>query len=276
MNFIQFITTKRFVKHFALSLLITLVLSWIILAFLKQYTKHGASAVVPSFVGLSLSELNNFEASHDFDIAIVDSVYDYTKKGGTIVSQDPLPSSKVKPGRTIYLSVVAYLPEQVKMPALVDLSLRQAKALLQTYGLKLGFVKIVPDPAKNAVIQATYKGRGIQSGTAISKGSPIDLYVGSGTGGNEASIPFIIGKTRQEAISELVHLGLVLGSETYENGADSLNAKVYTQTPMYVYGKKIATGSSINLTYRSGDSFDFEDYIQNLVIDTVVNDSIAP
>lgn len=276
MNFIQFITTRRFVKHLALSLLITLVLSWIILTFLKQYTKHGASAEVPTFVGLSLTQLNNFEAAQDFDIAIVDSVYDYTKKGGTIVSQDPLPASKVKPGRTIYLSVVAFLPEQVKMPALVDLSLRQAKALLQTYGLKLGFVKIIPDPAKNAVIQATYKGRGIQPGMAIPKGSPIDLFVGSGNGGNEALIPFLIGKTRQEAISEIVHLGLDLGSESYENGADSINAKVYMQAPMYVFGKKITTGSSINLTYRSGDSFDFENYIQNLVIDTVVNDSITP
>ena len=276
MNFIQFITTRRFVKHFALSLLITLILSWVILTFLKQYTKHGASIMVPSFVGLALAEVDNFESAHDFDIAVVDSVYDYTKKGGTIVSQDPLPKSKVKPGRTIYLSVVAYLPEQVKMPALIDLSLRQAKALLQTYGLKLGFVKMIADPAKNAVLQVTFRGRGIQPGTAIPKGSQIDLYVGSGSGGNDAFLPFLIGKSRTEAISDIVRIGLVLGTESYENGADSLNAKVYMQSPMYVFGKKISSGSSISLTYQSGESFDFENYIQNLVIDTVVNDSIQP
>jgi beta-lactam-binding protein with PASTA domain len=276
MNFIQFITTKRFVKHFALSLLITLILSWIILVSLKQYTKHGASIVVPAFIGLSLDELSKFESAGEFEIAIIDSVYDYTKKGGTIVSQDPLPNSKIKPGRTIYLSVVAFLPEQVKMPALVDLSLRQAKALLQTYGLLLGSIKLIPDPAKNAVIQVTFHGRNIPPGAPISKGSTIDLYIGSGSGGNIALIPFLIGKNRTEAISDLVRLGLALGSETYESGADSLNAKVFMQSPMYVFGKKISTGSLISLTYRSDATFDFENYIQTLVIDTVRNDSIHP
>jgi eukaryotic-like serine/threonine-protein kinase len=276
MNFIQFITTKRFVRHFALSLLITLTISWVILAFLKQYTKHGHSVTVPSFVGLSLMEVNKLESVGDFDLTVVDSVFDYTKKGGTIVSQDPLPNSKVKPGRTIYLSVVAFLPEQVKMPALIDLSLRQAKALLQTYGLKLGFVKMIPDPAKNAVLQVTYKGRGIQPGSSIPKGSLIDLFVGSGVSGDEVNIPFLIGKTRTEAISDIRRLGLDLGNESYEAGADSLNAKVYMQAPMYVFGKNISTGSTISLTYRSTESFDFDSYIQNLVIDTVKYDSIQP
>jgi eukaryotic-like serine/threonine-protein kinase len=276
MNFIQFITTKRFVKHFALSLLITLAISWVILAFLKQYTKHGDSVSVPSFVGLSLSDLNKLESAKDFYLAVVDSVFDYTKKGGTIVSQDPLPKSKVKPGRTIYLSVIAFLPEQVKMPALIDLSLRQAKALLQTYGLKLGFVKLIPDPAKNAVLQVTCRGRGIQPGVSIPKGSLIDLFVGSGIGGNEVTIPFLIGKTRTEAITDIRHLGLDLGIESYESEADSLNARVYMQIPMYIFGKKISTGSTISLTYRSTENFDFENYIQNLVIDTVKYDSIQP
>jgi eukaryotic-like serine/threonine-protein kinase len=276
MNFIQFITTRRFVKHFAISLLITLTLSWVILAFLKQYTKHGDSILVPSFVGLSLSEMNKFESARDFELAVIDSVYDYTKKGGTIVSQDPLPNSKVKPGRTIYLSVIAFLPEQVKMPALIDLSLRQAKALLQTYGLKLGFIKLMPDPAKNAVLQVTYRGRGIQPGVSIPKGSTIDLFVGSGVGGDEVNIPFLIGKTRTEAIFDIRRLGLDLGNESYESGADSLNAKVYMQVPMYVYGKNISTSSTISLTYRSTETFDFESYIQNLVIDTAKYDSIQP
>ncbi|NVO18762.1 MAG: PASTA domain-containing protein [Bacteroidetes bacterium] len=276
MNFIQFIITKRFVKHLAISLLITLIISWITLILLQRYTNHGASVEVPNFVGNSLNDLNKIESLGEFDISVVDSVYDYTKKGGTIISQDPLPKSKVKPGRTIYLSVVAFLPEQVKLPALVDLSLRQAKALLQTYGLKLGFVKIIPDPAKNAVIQVTYKGRTIQAGASIQKGSLIDLYVGSGSGGNESYIPFLIGKTRKEAISDIVRAGLSLGSENYDSGADSLNAKVYMQAPMYVYGKKIPVGTTLNLTYKAEGLFDFENYIQSLVIDTVLNDSIQP
>jgi beta-lactam-binding protein with PASTA domain len=202
-------------------------------------------------VGLPIEQLGKLESVDEFDILVVDSVYDYNKKGGLIVSQDPQPGSKVKPGRTIYISVIAYLPEQVKMPSLVDLSLRQAKALLQTYGMKLGFVKMIPDPAKNAVLQVSCRGRNIAPGTMIPKGSIIDIYVGSGTGGSDAQIPFLIGKSRTEAISVIVRLGMMLGEESYSNDADSLNGRVYTQTPVYVYGKKIPIGSTINLSYRS-------------------------
>lgn len=274
MNFIQFITTRRFLKHFALSLLITLVLVWITLTLLKQYTRHGSSVEVPALVGLPIEQLGKLESVDEFDILVVDSVYDYNKKGGLIVSQDPQPGSKVKPGRTIYISVIAYLPEQVKMPSLVDLSLRQAKALLQTYGMKLGFVKMIPDPAKNAVLQVSCRGRNIAPGTMIPKGSVIDIYVGSGTGGNDAQIPFLIGKSRTEAISVIVRLGMMLGEESYSNDADSLNGKVYTQTPVYVYGKKIPLGSTFNLSYRSGATFDFDSYIESLEIDTLRVDSI--
>lgn len=274
MNFVQFITTRRFLKHFGLSLLISLVLAWITLTLLKQYTNHGASIEVPNLVGLNGKDLESLENFEDFDILVVDSVYDYDKPGGMIISQDPLPKSKVKPGRTIYLSMVAFVPEQIKMPALIDLSLRQAKALLQTYGLKLGGVKMIPDPAKNAVIQVTYKGRNISPGTMIFKGSTIDLYVGSGTGGNDAQVPFLIGKSRSEALSEIIRLGMVPGEEIYSGNVDSTDAVVYLQDPMYVYGLRIPLSSTINLTYKSGISFDFDEYIRSLEIDTVKVDTI--
>ncbi len=274
MNFIQFITTKRFLKHFALSLGITLVLGWLVLLLMKQYTHHGSSTVVPALVGLPVSQLADLDAARDFDFLVIDSVYDYMRKGGIIVSQDPLPSAKVKPGRTIYLSVVSFLPEQVKMPALVDLSLRQAKALLQTYGLKLGGVRVIADMAKNAVLQVSVKGHSIQPGKMIPKGSMVDLTIGSGSGGTASLVPFLIGKSRAEAISLITHSGLILGKESYSGEADSLNARVYEQSPMYVYGKQIPIGTSFSLTYRSGETFDFDSYIRTLEIDTLKTDSI--
>jgi len=274
MNFIQFITTKQFLKHFALSLFITLLASWFTLSLLKHYTKHGVTLTVPSFVGLSIFDVTKMESAGSYDLVVVDSVYDYNKTGGIIVSQDPKPNSNVKPGRKIYVSVVAFLPEQVKMPSLVDLSLRQAKALLQTYNLKLGFIKSIPDPAKNAVLQCSHKGKVLQPGSMLPKGSVIDLYIGSGTPGNETLIPFLIGKSRTEALSDIVRLGLMLGEEEFPDHIDTLDAKVYSQDPVFVYGAKIPVLTTVNLTYRSCNNFDFETYIESLQIDTVHNDSI--
>jgi len=276
MNFIQFITTRQFLKHLAYSILLFIVISWITLSFLKMYTRHNQVAVTPNYVGLMMDQVNSLESSKDFTLVVVDSIYDYTRKPGSVISQDPLPETKVKPGRAVYLSLVSYVPEKVSMPALIDLSLRRAKALLQTYGLKLGSIHVAPDIAENAVLRFTVNGRTVKPGTPILKGSIVDLVIGSGTGGGMPAIPFLIGKTRESARLELTRLGFVVGNESYSGDCDSTNAQVYEQDPVYVYGKRIIGGSSFSLTYKSSANFNFEEYIQNLVIDTVPTNAPLP
>lgn len=276
MNFIQFITTRRFLKHLAYSLLLFIAIAWITLTILKLYTRHDQVAVTPDYVGLTMDQIDELESSKDFDLVVVDSIYDYTKKPGSVISQDPAPATKVKPGRAIYLSLVSFMPEQVSMPELVDLSLRRAKALLQTYGLKLGRISVVPDIAENAVLKVSINGRTVKPGTQISKGSVVDLVVGSGTGSGQPAIPFLIGKTRESALLELSRLGFEVGSESYSSDCDSTNALVYEQDPVYVYGKHVVAGTVFNLTYKAGNELNFEEYIRNLVIDTIPAETPLP
>lgn len=273
MNFIQFVTTRTFLKHFAYSVLITAVIVWIVLMLLKMYTRHNQIAVTPNLTGLSMNQVNQLEASKDFQMFVIDSIYDYKKTPGTIISQDPEPGTKVKPGRAIYLSLVSYIPEQVNMPALVDLSLRQAKALMQTYGLKLGTIHIIPDMAENAVLKFSVNGKSIKPGTPVLKGSVVDLIIGSGKGAGQPTLPFLIGKTRNEAIAALTKLGLFVGNESFEGTSDSLNALVYKQIPEYIYGKKIAQGTTFSLIYRTDNDLNFEEYIRELEIDTIQPES---
>jgi len=223
-----------------------------------------------------MDQVNSLESSKDFELVVIDSIYDYTRRPGSVISQDPLPETKVKPGRAIYLSLVSYVPEQINMPSLLDLSLRRAKALLQTYGLKLGSVRIIPDMAKNAVLKATVNGKFITPGSPIRKGSIVDLVVGSGTGSGPQAIPFLIGKTREAAKNELIRLGFSIGNETYSGKSDSTNAIVYEQTPLYVYGKRIEQGTSFSLVFKTGTDLDFEEYIRNMVIDTIPPESPLP
>jgi len=269
MNFIQFITTRRFLKQLAYSFLLFIGIVWITLTVLKAYTRHDQVAVTPNYVGLMMDQVNNLESSKDFELIVVDSIYDYTRKPGSVISQDPLPETKVKPGRAIYLSLVSYMPEKVSMPELVDLSLRRAKALLQTYDLKLGNVSVIADIAENAVLKVTVNGRIVKPGTPILKGSVVDLVIGSGTGAGQPAIPFLIGKTRESALRELARLGLKIGAESYSANCDSTNALVYEQNPVYIYGKRVVAGTVFAITYKSGTELNFEDYIKNLVIDSV-------
>ena len=78
MNFIQFITTRQFLKHLAYSILLFIVIAWITLMILKMYTRHDQVAVTPDYVGLTMDQVNSLEASKDFELVIVDSIYDYT------------------------------------------------------------------------------------------------------------------------------------------------------------------------------------------------------
>lgn len=275
MNFVQFITTKTFLKHFGIAILIVILLSWGILASLKIYTHHGEFVTVPNYLGLTMDEINRLESSNDLEIVEVDSVYDATKTKGSVITQDPLPKSHVKANRKIYITLIASMPEQIGMPDLVDLSLRQATAIIQTYGLRLGSISQVPDIANNAVLRQLFHGRAIEKGKQIPKGATIDLVVGAGFGGDKVQVPFLIGKTRGDALMEIRRFSLNKGSEAFEQGADSLNARVYQQNPAYAVGRYLKLGQSVNLIYRSPSEFDFDAYLQSYKVDTLKNDSIS-
>ncbi len=276
MNFIQFITTKTFLKHLGLSVLFSFILIWIVLLSLRFYTHHNKEIITPSLINISLSQAKGLQTVKKLDLYIMDSVYDASKTPGTIITQDPAAGSKVKPGRKIYISVVSVLPEQVKMPVLVDLSIRQAKALLQTYGLVLGQVVTVPNVPNNSVIKALMNGAEIVGGTLVRKGTVIDLYVGEGLVIKQIELPFLIGKSRQEAISIINSLGLSLGGETFSPACDSITGIVFEQTPIYMYGKTVPSSTKLFLSYKSAKEFDFDSYIKNLAIDTFQKTQTAP
>jgi eukaryotic-like serine/threonine-protein kinase len=242
---------------------------------LNIYTHHGESVDVPDYMGLTMNEISRLESAEDLEIVVVDSVYDATKPKGTVISQDPMPKSHVKANRKIYITLIATMPEQINMPDLVDLSLRQATAILQTYGLRLGGISQVPDIANNAVLRQIYHGRSIEKGKMIPKGATIDLVVGAGFGGDKVQIPFLVGKTRGDALMEIRRFSLNKGTETFEQGADSVNARVYEQDPPYAVGRYLSLGQSVNLIYRSPEEFDFDSYLQSYKVDTLKNDSIT-
>ncbi|MEA5109830.1 hypothetical protein SDC9_28169 [bioreactor metagenome] len=276
MNFFEFIQTRVFVRHFIVSVVLTILIVSLVLWALKWYTHHGESIAVPSLVGLTPEQISQLETITDFEVIIVDSVFDSRMPKGSVIIQDPLPGSNVKRHRKIYLTTVAVMPEKVSMPDLVDLSLRQATATLETYGLKLGNISYVPDIAANAVLGQYYRGSTIEPGFEILKGSVIELKVGQRVGGTRFQVPFLIGKTRQEALQLLRNRYLGPGEEVFEDNADAETARVYTQTPSYVRGLLLNAGQTVNLVFRDPDRFDFDAYLQTMGADTleVVNDSI--
>jgi len=212
------------------------VLAFILISIwiLNGYTNHGQTITVPDLSGKKLKEVERTLASRKLVYAVIDSTYSDKVMPLTVIDQNPKPGSKVKEERTIYLSINALNPPKVKMPDLRDASLKQAQLELESNGLKVGKLTYKPDLALNAVLEQKVKGKNIEPGTMIPKGSRIDLVVGDGYGQTEIDVPPLVGMTLEEARAVLELSGLNLGSVVTDNtvtAGTQNGATVYKQVP---------------------------------------------
>ncbi len=247
----QFIKSKTFLKHVVAYIVCFLIVCWLITFWLSSYTSHGETIKVPDFKGTKLKELDNFIAGKKVRYLVIDSLYDTKAPAGTVIKQEPLAKEEVKDGRIIYLYVNSVMPPSVLMPKLIDRSLRQAQAMLTTYGLKLGMVKFVPDQCANCVLDQLIKGKKIAPGETIAKGTIINLIVGKGLSDEEVGIPCLYGLSRKDALSKLADESLSAGLIKYDEKKDTANAKVYRQSPKCGKEKTLKMGTSIDLYFTT-------------------------
>jgi len=61
MDFLRFLLTKKFLRHLGLAAAISLILVLGTLLWLKIYTHHGKTILVPDLAGLTLEEVEDVE-----------------------------------------------------------------------------------------------------------------------------------------------------------------------------------------------------------------------
>lgn len=247
---IEFLKSKSFAKNFAIALILHLAIIWGVLRYLASYTQHGQYIVVPDLRGLTIEQAQTKIKNLKLEFVIVDSVFAPEKKRGTVIEQNPSAGINVKENRTLYLTMNAFNPPKVKLPNLLNQSLRQARGMLETYGLEVGNLKYIPHFAKDAVLKVMYRGREVEAGYAVVHGEKLDLVLGDGIGGEKISLPDFRGMSRQEVLKMLEELSLVPGAEVFDKSVnDSSNAKVYRQIPEWREGAEIQQGRSIDLFF---------------------------
>lgn len=169
-----------YVKNIGLMVLIVTGLLITVLFGLNIYTKHGDYVVVPSLKGMQVGDAAQKLNDLDLKYEIVDSVFRKGGVPGTILEQVPRDSSKVKEGRTIYLTVQARGEEMAAVPDVVDASLRQAEALLGALGFSRISVREVEGEFENLVLGIEYKGVTVKPGQKLPKSAALVLKVGKG------------------------------------------------------------------------------------------------
>ena len=263
MSLRQFLISKTFLKHLGIAILLVFFVLLLTMQVLKVYTNHGEEYTLPDYQGLTIDELDEYKLGSELEFVVNDSVYDETKEPGTILEQNPIPNSKVKQGRKIYLTIVTETPEKVKMPNLIDLSLRQSISLLETYGLRINKLKYIQDIAKNAVLKQMHGDTVIEPGEKIYKGAKIDLILGKGRGDQMVQIPFMIGMKQTSAVDVLHHNSLNVGQQFFLDSQDTTHLRVYSTEPACTQNKSVIMGTYIDLYYRSDKNFDFDELINS-------------
>ncbi len=256
-------------KHLGIALGVFIALILVIVFALNAYTEHGETIAVPDLSGLKKENLESTLTPLDLKYAVIDSVYDNKRPKGSIVDQTPVPGFHVKAGRTVYVTIVALQPHRVKMPNLVDLTLRQATQRLETYGLKVGKTSYQPDIAKNVVLKQLWKGRKIHPDSLIIKGSSIELVLGDGLNDSEIPMPYFINLTPEQAEEAIKSGALIQGAFIYDTDLkDTLKARVYKQRPAYSSNSVIKIGDPVDLWFTENeDKIEYDPSLHNNPID---------
>ena len=275
MDFFRFLLTKQFLRHLGLAAALTFILLLGTLMWLKIYTHHGKTIVVPDLTGLTVEEVDDVTSSRHLRFEVIDSVFSMEMPRGTVIKQNPNPTSRVKKNRKIFLTTNAVNPEMVSMPQLIGLSFRQARLALQNAGLVQGSITYKPDFAKNNVLQQMHGDSVINEGTEIAKGAVIDLVLGMGLSSQTTRVPNLVGLGLAEAteiISDYyLNLGAITYDESFEEAQDSSEARVWRQYPDYDEFKRLNMGMEIDiwLTLDStliplSDSANYRDDIERM------------
>jgi beta-lactam-binding protein with PASTA domain len=249
-NIFLFLKSKQFRIHFVISVVVAGIIFWASFKSLGSYTHHGITIAVSDFSNIKTEDLNKFISDKQLRYEVIDSIFDSKVAAGVVIKQDPEKNIAVKQNRIIYLTVSAKLPPLIKMPNLVDASMRQAQAMIESDGLKVGTREYRSDPCVNCVLAQMMKGKKIDAGTMIPKGSVIDLILGKGEKDEKINIPCLIGLSQKDALNKITENGLSEGTIKCidcKTSADKENAKVYKQTPSCSSNAMINFGNAIDL-----------------------------
>lgn len=258
-KFFRFFVSKQFLINVGAIILVWIIIIFAETTYLKSHTNFGEKIEVPTFYKIHIDDLDEFVGDKGIKYTIQDSVYMDDWPKGTVCWQYPRPTDSsgmyVKSGREILLSVVPLNPQMIKMPDVVDMSKRMAESSLEAIGIR---TKISYEPAsegKGFVLKQLYNGQPIPPGTAIPKGTRVELVVAQGQTGETSSLPNLVGLTISQAKERLSNLTLSLypDCQTCQTEADFMNAVITNQNPAGGEGVNVSAGTTITVWASKGE-----------------------
>ncbi len=177
----EYLKSKVFFGQVGIALAIIAGLMFLFMHWLTFTTNHGEEITVPDLRKLNEEQVDEKLSALELDYVMLDTVdfkKDYPKY--SVVEQDPLPGEKVKEDRKIYIKINSSGFSSVRIPDLIEKTLRQAKPTLEAMGLEVGKITYKPYLGKDMVLEMQQDGKKLKPGTKVLKSSKIDLVLGDG------------------------------------------------------------------------------------------------
>lgn len=211
------------------------------LLIMPAVTRQGMQIEVPDVSRRTLAEAQEMLARKRLKLRVEEERWSPGVPDGRIIFQRPGPATRVKEGRTVYVSV-SRGDKPFAVPDLTaGISLREARFRVEQAGLSVGRVEEVPsEPPPGLVV-----GQHPEPGAQVPRGSPVDLRV-SGRPSPPFPAPGLVGSSLETASALLDSLGLVAGEIVYREEAGVETDVVLEQRPDA--GAEVRAGDRIDLT----------------------------
>ncbi len=205
------------------------------------------SYVVPKVTGYTLAEIAvNPDILGDFVIEPGETVSDESPEG-TIISQTPEADTVVKEGGMVITVTISSGVEPIVMTDVNNMEYREAKLLLQSDGLTVltPIYQNSDEVARGYVISFTP-----EANETLEAGDEVQLWVSMGAEAKTVTLPSLVNKTLDRALSDLETFNLQKGSvvEVYDDTIAS--GYVVSQYPEAT--TEVNEGSTVNLQVSKG------------------------
>lgn len=193
--------------------------------------------IMPLYVGYGNEVTLPDVTQNDYSSAVIslhklgfkvvkESKYDPYANTGIVLSQNPLPFTVVKKGRTVHLTV-SLGEQKVTVPNLVGISARDAEIKLQENNLMAGEIEYqFSSMPEGIVINQQY-----ESMTELKKGTQVSFTISSGEEKKQVIMPNTINKSISIAVDMVKREGLVVGKSLFEVRNDLLPNTVIFSHP---------------------------------------------
>ncbi len=181
-----------------------------------------AQATVPNLVGMTQEQAEARLADENLEVRAQSQPTDDEDQVGTVVKQDPPPSTRVDEQTPVTI-FVGVPPDDVAVPSVVGSSLQEARDAIEGAGLNVGNQTASnSDRPEGEVLETEPAG-----GEAVPPGTTVNIVYSNGT--QTVEVPDLIGATQEQAEAQLERLGLV--PDVVTEPADQPEGTVFRQVP---------------------------------------------